>query len=210
MATCHVIGYGPRRAPNIVNAEHTISTLAQLTDILANIPGEDNIFLCSKDSRYPDYYMERLRGLNAPVAGCGGLKLFYDREKLLEQEFIALTSENMVESSVMKYSIGHPTASGPVQILDISHGILFRRDTIAADLKIYLSLTENIWDGLRLSNYWARRQVNMMNLCVPEMNKFFMEAMRMVKVQPVTIQTLNEQLRGLEALNMLAIKIDGP
>ena len=68
----HVVAYGPRKAPNMVNADITISTLGELPSRIQDLPADSYIFLCAKDGRYPDYYVSRLKELKQAVAGCGG------------------------------------------------------------------------------------------------------------------------------------------
>jgi hypothetical protein len=204
----HTIGYGPRKAPNIVNAEITITALSELAQRLEPLAADSYIFLCAKEGRYPPYYVSKLHELNKPVAGCGGIQIISNREAIMEKEFQDLISG---ESSRVpdKYVLAHTVNTQAVHIMDISHGILFRRDTIGPDYSVYMAVTKGLGsDSLLLANYWARHGFNPVNLCIPVMNRFFMDAMRMVKASPLTARDVETVLERLHDMNLLSIKIE--
>jgi hypothetical protein len=203
----HVVAYGPRKAPNMVNADITISTLGDLPARIQELPADSYIFLCAKDGRYPDYYVSRLKELNQAVSGCGGIQILFNREALLEYEFMELTGNSGQLPD--RYRLANTVNTQAVHILDIAHGILFRRDTIGADFKVYVNLAGDCaWESLLLSNYWARHNINRINLCIPAMNRFFMDAMRMVKQVVPTAGELERGMERLKSMNILHIKIE--
>ena len=194
------IGFGPRKAPNIVSAEITVSSLQELYDSIKSMPSSALIFLCAKDGRYPEYYVNKLQELNVPVSGCGGIRLVENMEGQLEREFQELLGKVVNEIPPQKYAFAHTTATQSMHLLEISHGILFRRDTFKPDFPVYLRVAGDDlegWPDILLSAYWERNKIERMCLCIPVMNRFFMDAMKMVKPSSINAEKANTYITKL-------------